>query len=98
MSLPLPSHYTTCEDCRGKFPFILRNGLCRPCTDSIIAYLDSIEDTNTAQPCIAECGGTATGQSLFCEECRQDKAVVKEDQDISRPKNPTDEEREQDSG
>jgi len=86
MSFPPPSIYNTCEDCKGKFPFILRNGICKPCIDSLIAYLDSIEDLETIEPCIAECGGTTTGEALFCEECRQDKAVVKADPDIQHPR------------
>ena len=80
-----PSFYTTCESCKGKFPFILRNNMCKNCIDELIQYLDEEDDIN---PCIAECGGTVIGHELFCEECKTNRANVKEDQDIRHPKKP----------
>ena len=85
MSLPPPSFYNSCQACKGKFPFILRNGLCTTCTDELMQYLEEEDDIN---PCIAECGNTVTGHELFCEECKTNRANVKEDQDIRHPKKP----------
>lgn len=85
MSLPPHSFYNTCESCKGKFPFILRNNMCKTCTDELIQYLNEEDDIN---PCMAECGNTVIGHELFCEECKTNRAKVKEDQDIRHPKKP----------